>query len=300
VVRRINRSIRDPRVKEHLIEKVEDGEDLQNSEAARVYPIDSEPGVGIFRRVVLTAHVQYRLDLRGITLPMIESVLKDFSQQMIAWKKTGNPAYDRIRNNPAITWVKGGLKLVFVIDGDDARIVTAYFKGSKQPAPVKCQVKQASRQTGKVSMNKRVSMSIEEFEAMFKDEHLLGIVATSIRRLILMKPIKSDPAKLWGAAALLAASAFADVNFSKAREFMWRAVSIPYDDIDEKTREKINNLGAVVGQMLDLSIYDTAAACILILENIAKRTGHTSDFSRVRSGLEAITLERMQRDRSKP
>jgi hypothetical protein len=136
VVDRIEGEIRDPRLRDRLREKVEDGAALANAEAAQVYDLEVERGPGgPFKRLEIVAHAQYRMDLRGITVTEVRLVLGRFLRLMSDWKSRGDWQYDhyaRLLRDEAANWTdpKLGLTVVFAQAGRDVvRLVTAYWQG---------------------------------------------------------------------------------------------------------------------------------------------------------------------------
>ena len=86
VVQRIEDEVGNPRLRENLSEKVEDGKKLTNPEAAKVYTVEREKGGGLFRAIRITAHAQYRMDQRGITVGDLRVSLAHFSKKLNDWK----------------------------------------------------------------------------------------------------------------------------------------------------------------------------------------------------------------------
>jgi len=136
VVERIEGEVRDPRTRNRLREKVQEGEALANPEAAQVYDLEVERGPGsVFKRLEITAHAQYRMDLRGITVPEVRLVLGRFLRLMSDWKSRGDWQFDhyaRLLRDDAVNWTdpKLGLTVVFAQAGrESVRLVTAYWKG---------------------------------------------------------------------------------------------------------------------------------------------------------------------------
>lgn len=142
VVQRIDRQIQNPRLRDDLIDEVESGEDLSNAEASKVYGIDKEPGVGLIDAIVITAHGQYRMDLRGITVEDVRAAIGSFAKQMADWQKLGSPAYQRMlglmQSGQKVEWLgKNRLKVVFEVRDSKAYLVTTFWKGMATPVPPK-------------------------------------------------------------------------------------------------------------------------------------------------------------------
>ena len=142
VVQRIDKRVQNPKLKNDLIDEVEDGQDLSNADASKVYGLDKEPGVGLLDDILITAHGQYRMDLRGITVEDVRAALGSFAKQMDDWKKLGSPAYPRMldlmKSGQKIDWTgKNRLKVIFEVAGTTARLVTTYWKGGQDQPPPK-------------------------------------------------------------------------------------------------------------------------------------------------------------------
>src|SRR5271154_1054484 len=85
VVDRIEKEIRNPTLRENLEQTVEHGEKVRNPDASKIYAPDSETGVGNLDKIVLVPHAQYRMDLRGITVPAVRAAIKSLLKAMNDW-----------------------------------------------------------------------------------------------------------------------------------------------------------------------------------------------------------------------
>ena len=140
VVQRIDRSVREPGLKEEMIEDVESGADLSNSDASKIYRLDTERGTGPIREIVITAHGQYRMDLRSITVDDVRAALGDLVRQLDAWKAKRDSNYDRmlrdVSQGKKIEWVgKNSLKVVIELRGHTAYLITTFWKGRPEASP---------------------------------------------------------------------------------------------------------------------------------------------------------------------
>lgn len=142
VIDRIDHTIRNPRLRENLKEEVNEGKDLSNADASKVYPILREHGVDPIKQVVITSHGQYRMDLRGITVEDVRSCIGSFLHQMGEWKSKGNPSYDRMLTSldrgEKLEWVdrQSGLKIVLQPShGGSVTLISAFWKGGHDPSP---------------------------------------------------------------------------------------------------------------------------------------------------------------------
>ena len=142
VVQRIEHEVRNPGLKQDLIEEVERGGKLSNPDASKIYDVEAEVGSGLIKRLMISAHGQYRMDLRGVTVPEVRLALKGFSKIMGDWKSQRHPSYqyysDLLSRGQHIDWTdpKIGLTVVFVMRGrDTAVLITTYWKGEQDPSP---------------------------------------------------------------------------------------------------------------------------------------------------------------------
>lgn len=146
VVERIEGEVRNPKLKHDLSEKVENGHKLTNSEAAKVYTVESERGGGLFRHIRITPHAQYRMDQRGITVGDVRVALNHFSKKLNDWKSQGSYDYTlaarAIQGRETYEWIDeklGDLVVVFTGYGRGVLdIVTVYWKGIPDPRPATC------------------------------------------------------------------------------------------------------------------------------------------------------------------
>lgn len=140
VVQRIDRAVREPQLKEDMIDEVESGVDLSNSDASKIYRLDKERGTGPIQEILITAHGQYRMDLRSITVEDVRQALSDFVRQLDEWKAKRDPNYDRMYRDVSqgrkIEWVgKNSLKVVFELRGRTAHLITTFWKGRQDTPP---------------------------------------------------------------------------------------------------------------------------------------------------------------------
>jgi hypothetical protein len=152
VTSRIWEEVRNPKLRDELIDDVEMGLKLENADASKVYDMENERGAGKFKKLQIVPHAQYRMDQRGITVPEIRLSLRSFSEnwqqgrsllkqnvkktklvrlqsQARLWEQ------DMARREP-IQWTDPSINLtvVFVVLGKDTvRLITAYWKGQSDP-----------------------------------------------------------------------------------------------------------------------------------------------------------------------
>jgi hypothetical protein len=141
VVKRIEEEVRNPTLREHLIDEVEDGDNLSNPEAAKVYHMDRERGAGIFKQILIGPHTQYRMDLRGITVPQVRAALAELSKQLNDWKSRRDSRWvqyttDLSEGVPVEYLDRHGLFVAFKGAGPGTvKLMTTYYKGEKDPKP---------------------------------------------------------------------------------------------------------------------------------------------------------------------
>jgi hypothetical protein len=142
VVRRIVEEVRDPRLSEGLTSKVEDGEDLSNPEAAKVYDLEVERCRGIASKMLIGPHVQYRMDLRSITVGDLRTAIEDLSREYYAEKSNNTKKYEhfkaRIERGDKIEYLSPkNLMLVLAFQKGSVQVITTFWKGVPDPAPPK-------------------------------------------------------------------------------------------------------------------------------------------------------------------
>lgn len=143
VVRRIMEEVQNPRLRDELIEDVERGMKLDNSEASKVYDLEVEKGVGNFKKMAILPHAQYRMDQRGITVTELRLALTSFlnafgtekSRQSYLGKKW---AHELHRRQP-LNWTDPRIKLTIVFAAaseNSIRVITTYWENQADPRPV--------------------------------------------------------------------------------------------------------------------------------------------------------------------
>lgn len=141
VVERIEQEVRSPALRQQLQHQVEDGKSLSNPDASKVYGLETERGPGgMISKVEITAHAQYRMDLRGVTVPEVRLALQTFQKQLNDWKSQGDYNYTlvetAVRRGEPIEYLAPRLNLfiAFTMAGRGlARVVTVYWKGQPDP-----------------------------------------------------------------------------------------------------------------------------------------------------------------------
>jgi len=137
VVERIVDEIRNPRLETQLVEEVQGGGALSNSEARKVYDPERERGAWKYK-LLLTPHSQYRMDLRGISVPEIRAALDNFFRVMNDERSKGDTAkWDRFNRGLKIEWLDKRTNTFFVFTGgrNEVTVITTYKKGEPDPPP---------------------------------------------------------------------------------------------------------------------------------------------------------------------
>ncbi len=76
VVDRIYQRVRSPVEQQELADRVNGNQNLTNPQAVTVYrEFDKNPSTSKFRQFAISPHAQYRMDLRGITVPQVQKAL---------------------------------------------------------------------------------------------------------------------------------------------------------------------------------------------------------------------------------
>jgi hypothetical protein len=146
VVDRIEKEVRNPALRENLEQKVEDGAKVENPEAAKIYTPDREHGVGQIEEIVISPHAQYRMDLRGISVPEVRAAIRTLFKALGDWKSQKHPMHQRVLDGWAkgenFEWVEPRMGLSVVVRPSGPRtitLVTTYWKGEPDPrAPGVC------------------------------------------------------------------------------------------------------------------------------------------------------------------
>lgn len=142
-----------PKTEEELIRLVERGADLDKPENQSHLIYDKllerkVPGTQ-FEWIGLTSHVQYRMDLRGVTIPDIRAALMDFQKELAKEKSRKSSWWVKVQKamdtSEEIQWVSkrlDNLVIGFIVMTErkvspGAFVQTVYFQGEPKPAPVK-------------------------------------------------------------------------------------------------------------------------------------------------------------------
>lgn len=144
VVQRIDQQVRNPKLKDDLKQEIEEGDSLTNPEAAKVYHQEAEHGAGIARSLQIGVHAQYRMDLRGITVPEVRAAFQSFTKRLNDWKSQGRPEYKRamedLGRGEGVRWTDNrlGLTIVFGMRAPGlANLITVFRPDDPKPRPPK-------------------------------------------------------------------------------------------------------------------------------------------------------------------
>ena len=91
-------------------------------------------------KLLLTAHVQYRMDQRGITVSEVRLALQEFVKELHRQRSMQSPQArlweDSMSWGDEIKWTSRiGLTIVFTASRDTVTLITAYWKGLSDPRP---------------------------------------------------------------------------------------------------------------------------------------------------------------------
>lgn len=146
VIQRIHSTVRNPKLRDELVDDVEGYKGLSNTDATKVYKLETEKGIKakFLSRLRITPHAQYRMDQRGITIQDVRTGLMLFAREFYDSKSQQGHFYrsrsEELARGEKILWVAkkiGRLALVFVSAGQGAiTLVTAYWEGLGDPKPV--------------------------------------------------------------------------------------------------------------------------------------------------------------------
>ena len=145
MVDRIQEEIEHPAVSSSLANKVQQGLDITNPEAHKVYTLEKERGVGFIRGLLITPHAQYRMDLRSVTVSELRLFFTSFQRYLERVSQKSPLEYKmfakRLQFGEEINWTDPKLKLTVVFYTDRqaiAKIITTYWQGDADPKPVSC------------------------------------------------------------------------------------------------------------------------------------------------------------------
>lgn len=138
VIRRIREKVPTSTLREHLIDEVEYGADLSNPEAAKVYHLEHEPGIGFIKRIQIGPHAQYRMDLRGVTVGDVRDTLAAFNEQLERHRSQSPKLHTQLTTKlmygDEVRFVgPSRITVVFAMKGVVAIIITTFREGMPDP-----------------------------------------------------------------------------------------------------------------------------------------------------------------------
>jgi len=142
VVERIVEEVVNPRLETQLVNEVQRGNPLSNPDARKVYAPTLERGAWKYK-LLLSPHAQYRMDLRGITVPEIRAALDNFFKTVNAERSKGDLSkWDSFVRGQKMEWLdpRTNTFFVFTANGSEVTIITTYKPGEPDPRPGQCVV----------------------------------------------------------------------------------------------------------------------------------------------------------------
>lgn len=142
VMKRINDHVKSPQVRNDMVEDVSHGKDLSNQDASKIYPLDREPNAFIAKSLNISAHAQYRMDLRSVTVKDVQVALKNYVALMNQLKSMKHDGFNRMQKELSTGKVefvdpKTNLMVVFAVNGrESVTLISTYWKGETDPKPV--------------------------------------------------------------------------------------------------------------------------------------------------------------------
>jgi hypothetical protein len=150
VVDRIRDNVRNPSVAENLIDEIEFGDDLSNPAAAQVYGDNMVernlttplPFKLHERKLLIGPHAQYRMDLRGVTVPQVRAAIGAFAREWANEKSRQSPIARRweedLAHGKGVRYIdkRSGLTLAFDLVGSNGiKVITVFWDGGSNPRP---------------------------------------------------------------------------------------------------------------------------------------------------------------------
>lgn len=147
VVRRIEDGVQNPRVKDQLVDKVEEGQPLSNPDAGKVYDIETEKARGMVTKFIIGPHTQYRMDLRRVMVKDIQRAFSEWTKEVHILRKQGDPKFEELRGllnrGEKIRYTSPqNLTIVFAPEQKGVvKLVSTWWQGvSDPPPPGSCEV----------------------------------------------------------------------------------------------------------------------------------------------------------------
>lgn len=142
---RIEQAIKNEKLEKEMIQQVESGLSISNQNARKVYRFDDcntiQENLNIFKGFCVSSHGQFRMDQRGITVAKLKGYFFNL-EKYIERNQTNRNAQDLIyavERGKEAKWTdpySKNLTVVFRLQGDSAKIITAYYKNKKDPKKI--------------------------------------------------------------------------------------------------------------------------------------------------------------------
>lgn len=96
VIQRIRDQVPNTRLQKALVDDYEEDGKLENAEAAKIYGIEpgDAPNASFIKGVMISAHAQFRMDQRSISVADVKQALQEFTQ-----------AYSKAKSNPKTRFI---------------------------------------------------------------------------------------------------------------------------------------------------------------------------------------------------
>jgi hypothetical protein len=145
IIRDIEQERLPDKLKQELVEDIEKGKSLSNSDADKIYKPKRVPAkkIHLFRSIFLTSHAQYRMNLRGVTEMELQGAFNEFGRWFAARKQSDKikPKDQRLMSDLAYGEAvrfeanRIGLTVVFAVDSrrKEARLVSCWWTGQENP-----------------------------------------------------------------------------------------------------------------------------------------------------------------------
>lgn len=129
-----------------IVERVSKGKDLSKGQEQALYDdkFDKTPTSTSFKTVALSPHAQYRMDLRGVTMPQVRAAVNALHHKISEEKQQRSPWFrdyeEDLRSGKARKFKEGGVEIVYKagrIHGElGILIVTVIARSGNKPGPV--------------------------------------------------------------------------------------------------------------------------------------------------------------------
>lgn len=142
---RIIKNVADPNLELKLIKKLEQGQNIPNSEAREVYTyVDcNKSGLNKIKQFCISSHAQYRMDQRGISVHNLKSFFFNLEKyyERNEYNLRAKDLISAIDYGMQAEWtdpMTKNLTVAFEFDKDTgtAKIITAYYKNKRDPVKI--------------------------------------------------------------------------------------------------------------------------------------------------------------------